>query len=108
MNIAITVKLHVSASFRKFGSKKDLGQIMFCMNHLVVLIGLHAENQLPGWSGSGLKVFRWVGGGCIRLVKLKCPPLQTPCKCKYPLLPNPCLISTLKRNLRTGLVFGKS
>ena len=27
-----------------------------------VKIGLHAENQLPGWSGSGLKVFRGAGG----------------------------------------------
>ena len=29
-----------------------------------VKIGLHAENQLPGWSGSGLKVCGgWVVGG---------------------------------------------
>ena len=46
--------------------KKKFGSIFFLHESSSwVKIGLHAENQLPGWSGSGLKVFRWwwVGGG---------------------------------------------
>ena len=61
---------------KKFGSKKMW--VKFCFVHESsswVKIGLHAENQLPGWSGSGLKVnaklnnnntefvWWWVGGG---------------------------------------------
>ena len=37
-----------------------------------VKIGLHAENQLPGWSGSGLKVCR-VGGWWVRTHNLVKP-----------------------------------
>merc|ERR1739838_668021 len=50
---------------KKCGSKKSLGkknlvEIFFLHESSIwVKIGLHAENQLPGWSGSGLKVFRW-------------------------------------------------
>ena len=53
--------------------KKNVGQKKFGSNFFLhessswVKIGLHAENQLPGWSGSGLKVCvvggGWVGGG---------------------------------------------
>ena len=44
--------------------KKNVGQFFLHESSSWVKIGLHAENQLPGWSGTGLKVFRWwVGGG---------------------------------------------
>ena len=48
---------------KKIGSKK-LGQKNWVhKSSSWVKIGLHAENQLPGWSGSGLKVWRgWVVG----------------------------------------------
>ena len=42
--------------------KKNVGQKKMWVNFFShessswVKIGLHAENQLPGWSGSGLKV----------------------------------------------------
>ena len=52
--------------------KKNLGKKNFWVNFFLhessswVKIGLHAENQLPGWSGSGLKVCGgWVGGGWV-------------------------------------------
>ena len=61
---------------KKFGQKKNLvkknvGQKKIWVDFFLhessswVKIGLHAENQLPGWSGTSLKVFRWwvVGGG---------------------------------------------
>ena len=38
--------------------------VNFCLHESSswVKIGLHAENQLPGWSGSGLKVSGGGGG----------------------------------------------
>ena len=50
---------------KKFGSTKNWVDFFLHESSSWVKIGLHAENQLPGWSGSGLKVFRWwwVGGG---------------------------------------------
>ena len=68
---------------KKFGSKKIVGQIFFVRESSSwVKIGLHAENQLPGWSGSGLKVtaklnnnnteflwwWWWVVGGSIPII----------------------------------------
>ena len=56
---------------KNFGSKKDLGQKRFGLNFFLhessswVKIGLHAKNQLPGWSGSGVKDCR--GGGGVEL-----------------------------------------
>ena len=47
--------------------QKKLGSNFFWVHKSSswVKIGLHAENQLPGWSGSGLKVsdggWWWVG-----------------------------------------------
>ena len=62
-----------------FGSKKIWGQKnvgQFCLLHESsswVKIGLHAENQLPGWFGSGLKVSGggggWLGYNSNNLVK---------------------------------------
>ena len=47
---------------KKIWVKKNLGQIFFVHESSSwVKIGLHAENQLPGWSGSGLKVTVLVG-----------------------------------------------
>ena len=48
---------------KKNVGQKNLGQFFLHESSSWVKIGLHAENQLPGWSGTGLKVFRWVGGG---------------------------------------------
>ena len=59
---------------KNFGSKKivvqkKFGSIFFHESSSWVTIGLHAENQLPGWSGSGLKVsgggWWWRGGGFL-------------------------------------------
>ena len=43
---------------KKFGSNFVLGQIFLLLQESSswVKIGLHAKNQLPGWSGSGLNV----------------------------------------------------
>ena len=54
-----------------------MGQTKFWVNFFWhessnwVKIGLHAENQLPGWSGSGLKVCRVVvvGGGLEPIIE---------------------------------------
>ena len=49
----------------KIWVKKNLGQknVWVHESSSWVKIGLHTENQLPGWSGSGLKFFRWWVGG---------------------------------------------
>ena len=49
---------------KKMWLKKKCGYFFLHESSSWVKIGLHAENQLPGWSGTGLKVFRWwwVGG----------------------------------------------
>ena len=58
----------------KFYRVKKLYRVNFFLyeSSSWVKIGLHAENQLPGWSGSGLKfeqqqqrVFVVVGGGWV-------------------------------------------
>ena len=43
---------------KKVGRNK-IGYFFLHESSSWVKIGLHAENQLPGWSGNGLKVFRW-------------------------------------------------
>ena len=45
---------------KKLGEKKIWSIFFLHESSSWVKIGLHAENQLPGWSGSGLKV---CGGG---------------------------------------------
>ena len=68
----IWVKKKLGRKFVKV--KKKLGKIFFGSILFLhesfswVKIGLHAENQLPGWSGSGLKVFRWWWVGYIPLI----------------------------------------
>ena len=67
---------------KKIWSNKIVGQIFFVHESSSwVKIGLHAENQLPVWSGSGLKVtaklnnnnteFLWwvVVGGSIPIIE---------------------------------------
>ena len=50
--------------------------LLFCMNHLVGFkIRMHAENQLPGYPGSGLKVYGWGGGGGLRTNYIGTPTL---------------------------------
>ena len=65
---------------KKFGSKKFGVQFFLHESSSWVKIGLHAENQLPGWSGSGLKVCVvgggwWVGGGWVLTHNLVKPTL---------------------------------
>ena len=74
-------KICVKKKFRskKFGSKK-FGSTFLLLHESYswVRIGLHAENQLLGWSGSGLKLFRWVvvgGGGGLHTHNLVKPTL---------------------------------
>ena len=75
---------------KKIWVKKNLGQIFFVHESSSwVKIGLHAENQLPGWSGSGLKVtaklnnknteFHWVFGGGLHTHNLVKPTSTSTC-----------------------------
>ena len=64
---------------KKIWVKKVLGQIIVLHESSSwVKIGLHAENQFPGWS----KSFRWVVGGGFQLILKLSKPNSTITKYK--------------------------